>query len=129
MNNKYFWGITIVIAGIVGSLFGYHGVSQNLGAINTTGVNDYYSITTSASSTVTTSSALITSTSTTRQYLRISNDGANTVYLGLGVAAAVGKGIYIPATGSYEMNPLNLFKGTIYAISVTGNSNVTITEK
>lgn len=63
-----------------------------------------------------------------RRYLAICNNGANDVYLGLGVDAVLGKGIYLKAgTGTFESNANNLFHGRVSAIG-NGAGSIAIQE-
>lgn len=83
---------------------------------------------TNASSSALTTSTLLVATSTSRNYLLITNDSANTVYLGLGAAAVSGKGIRLASGTSFEMKSgQNLFTAAIWGIS-TATSNVTYIE-
>ncbi len=73
-----------------------------------------------------TSSTLAVATSTGRKYFAIVNDGSTAIYLGLGKAAVLNKGIRLNATGgTFEMNPNVMFSGAIYCIS-SAASNATI---
>lgn len=105
-------------------------VTQNLGALQTTGENSFYGVTTSstvaASSTVSTT---VLAANNTRQYASISNLSTDDIYLGLGTAAVANRGILLVAKDTYEINPLNSFKGAIYAIASTTGANLAVTEK
>ncbi len=83
---------------------------------------------TNASSTVTTISTQIVATSTSRNYLIISNDSSNTIYLGIGANAVLGKGIRLATGTSYEMKlDQNMFTAGVWAIT-TASSNVSYIE-
>jgi hypothetical protein len=69
------------------------------------------------------SSTLIVATSTSRNYLLISNDSSNVVYLGIGSQAVIGKGVRVPVNGSYEMKlTTGLFTAAIYGVSLASSS-------
>lgn len=64
-----------------------------------------------------------------RQSATIVNDSDEEVYLGLGVAAVMNKGIRLNAAGgSYEINLSNPWVGTVNGICASGSKVVTITE-
>jgi len=64
-----------------------------------------------------------------RVYALVVNDSNETIYLALGVAAVLHKGIRINANGgSYEIDSANFFIGAINGISTSGSKNVTIAE-
>lgn len=128
--------VKIIIVGmillVIGALLGLSIAKTdiNLGALQTTGENAFYGVTINdtvvASSTA---STLVLDANNTRQYARITNISANGVYLGLGTTSVFYKGILLPAGGNYEINPLNSFKGAIYAIATSSDSNLAVTEK
>lgn len=73
-----------------------------------------------------TSSTQAVATSSSRQYLALVNDSANTIYLGEGVAAVSGSGIRLNANGGvYEMDTTHLYTGAINCIA-SGSSNLTV---
>jgi len=77
------------------------------------------------------SSTTILSANDARKYALIVNDSDTTIYLALGAAAAVNRGIRINANGgAYEINWTNLFKGAIYGIHAAAGvtKNVTVVE-
>ena len=64
-----------------------------------------------------------------RKYAAIINDSGEVVYLSLGSAAILNKGIRLnPRGGVFEITAANLFRGNIYGITATTNNNVTVTE-
>lgn len=129
MNKKILIVLSILFIAIVGFIAVSATKSSEdpkLGGTNTSFVMFAPS---NASSTVTTSSSVVLATSTGRLYAAIVNDSANTVYLGIGTPAVIGKGIRLNANGgSYEINESNQFQGPVYGIS-SASSNLTITEK
>ena len=75
--------------------------------------------------TVAASSGLALAYNVARQGSSWVNDGTIGIYLGLGVAAVVGKDIYLgPGGGSWDgqIGPL-VFIGNVYAIAISGSSN------
>jgi len=85
------------------------------------GSNTIFGIPTQGTATVG-SSTLILATSTGRNYLNIANDGATTVYLGIGQAAVVGRGIRVPANTSYELKMDEMFTAAIYGVATASTS-------
>ena len=65
-----------------------------------------------------------------RLYACFANDGDETIYLGLGVAAVMNIGIPILSGGSYEMSREigNLYVGVIQAICASGGQVLAVTE-
>lgn len=61
-----------------------------------------------------------------RKFLGVFNSGANGIWLGLGQAAVVGVGIFVPPSGGSFIthDGDNLWQGDVFAISAAGN-NVT----
>ena len=85
--------------------------------------------TSNKSVTIDTSSTVILASNTNRVYALIVNDSNATIYLAIGVAAVLNKGIRINANGgSYEVTSNNLNVGSINGISAAGGKNVTVTE-
>ena len=66
----------------------------------------------------------------TRLYACFANDGTETIYLGLGVAAVMNIGIPILAGGSYEMSQEigNLYIGAVNGICTSGGMVLAVTE-
>lgn len=68
---------------------------------------------------------LVLSASVNRKGALFVNDSANVIYLGLGAAAVVGRGVRLnPAGGSYEISAENLTTQQINAISTAAGSNL-----
>lgn len=101
---------------------------QNVQA-DATNTNYISRMATSTGVSVTTSSTFITATSTARQYLILTNDSSNPVYLSLfnGAPAIADTGILLAASSTYVIDPSHLYIGAIYAISPAGTSKVLIT--
>ena len=73
-------------------------------------------------------STLVLAANPKRVTLELVNDSAGVLYLGLGNAAVMNKGIPLTVKGSsYGMNSLNLFLGAIYAIGA-GQQNLCFSE-
>ena len=89
-----------------------------------------YTAASNGNSVVTTSSGLILAENSNRRYALITNDSDTIIYLALGGAAEVNKGIRLNANGgSYEINWTNRYTGSIYAIhGGTGNKLTIWTE-
>lgn len=110
--------VAVAIASVTGS-----DSSKRLGSVD---LNRFITAPTNTNVSCDTSSTLAVATSTGRKYFAIVNDGATAVYLGLGKAAVLNKGIRLNATGgTFEMNPNVMFSGAIYCIS-SAASNATI---
>lgn len=117
--------LTLIVILCVG-LFGFYAMThtqstQSLG--DGRSIYQIRTIPTNSSSTVSTGSTLIVATNTARAYVAIVNDSANTVYLGIGTNAVLGKGIRLNANGgSFEMTPDGIFTGPIYGISSSASA-------
>lgn len=112
-------------------VFGYISYTQN-SSVATFGdgvsITPNKTVPTNASSSALTTATLLIATSTSRNYLLITNDSANTIYLGLGKPAVSGKGIRLATGTSFEMKlGENMFTAAIWGIS-TATSNVTYIE-
>jgi len=131
MNTLSKIALSIAIAlSIIAIVIAVRPATQNLGALQTTGENSFYGVTVNGVvSASTTASTLVLSANNTRQYARITNVSANGIYLGLGTTSVFGSGILLAAGANYEINPLNSFKGAIYAIATSSASNLAVTEK
>ena len=73
-------------------------------------------------------STLLLATSTSRQFLQISNSGSKTVWIGYGAAAATSTGSFLVASSSMTLDNSRLFGGAIYCLGDTATSIVTISE-
>lgn len=71
---------------------------------------------------VSNSSVPLLADNTSRKYVLISNNSGVTIYLKLGSTAVVGEGITLLSGGSYEINVLNLWTGSINAIRSGGGT-------
>ena len=78
--------------------------------------------------TVGASSAIAVQANGARRWLVVTNTSANVIWLGLGVAAVVGSGIYLPAGAGYIFDHTNPWVGAVYAIASGAGSNLAITE-
>lgn len=82
-------------------------------------------IATAATVTVTVANTTILAANARRRYASISNSGANGVWLGFGVAALVGSGVYVPPNGGqYIIEGDNRWKGTVTGIVAAATSLV-----
>lgn len=73
-------------------------------------------------------SSAVVAANEARRGLRIGNDSANTVWLGLGNAAVVGSDVAIPAGGSWDgLVGRVVWTGSVTSIA-TVESNLTVTE-
>lgn len=62
-----------------------------------------------------------------RNFAAFVNDSDETMYLALGAAAVLHKGIRMNASGgSYEINATNMFTGVVYAICASGSKKLTL---
>jgi hypothetical protein len=127
-NLKYYVGGIIATLLIVG-VFCLSKTDTKFGAINTTGVNDFYTATMSSTTPGIYATSSVLAANSNRQYARITNVGAGGVYLGLGNTVTIYTGIYLATGSSYEINPLNLYKGAITAIATTSTTTLSIVEK
>lgn len=82
---------------------------------------------TNTSVTVGNTSTLVLAAASERLHVELINDATETIYVALGQAAQLGKGIRLNANGgSYTINYTNLFVGEINAISVAGGANLCV---
>lgn len=65
-------------------------------------------------------SVALVAVNTKRKYLLIGGHTTVGLWLGLGQAAVVGTGLYIPAGASYEFDGDNLYQGAINGILTSG---------
>lgn len=101
---------------------------KNAQALGSAELNRFIKAPTNTSVSCGTSSTLAVATSTARQYIALVNDGATTVYLGLGTSATSSSGIRLNASGgSYEMGVSGLFTGSIFCMS-SATSTLTVVE-
>jgi hypothetical protein len=93
-------------------------------------MKDYFSSGISGSAAVGAVSTKVLSINTARKYMVFTNDSDEAIYLSLGAAAVMNKGICLNAAGgSYEMQMSDLqFTGEIYAICASGGKNLTYIE-
>ncbi|GAI27527.1 unnamed protein product [marine sediment metagenome] len=64
-----------------------------------------------------------------RTYALFVNDGAELIYLALGIPAIVNRGIRLNANGgNYEINLTNPWHGSVHAIAKAGTPDLTIQE-
>lgn len=82
-----------------------------------------------ASSSCSTASSIILSTSTSRNFLQITNTGSTTVYITEGQTAVSGIGIPLIASSSYRTDNANIFTGAFYCISPSAVTNMSILEQ
>ena len=74
-------------------------------------------------------STLVLAHNTGRKYALLVNDSDEPIYLGLGTAAVMNKGIRINASGgAIEIDGPEPFRGVIYGICTSGSKNITIFE-
>lgn len=125
--SKIFLSIAIALS-IIAIVIAVKPTNSNLGALQTTGENSFYGLTTSSSVDVLATSTQILAANSARQYVVLTNTTSNIIYLGLGTTAIASKGISIAASSTYEINPLNLFKGAIYGVA-SATSTLLVAEK
>lgn len=121
--------IISIFVGLV-ALFGYYALThqQPVSLGDAVSIVANTKIPSNASTTVGIASTLLVATTTSRNYMLISNDSANVVYLSIGQVASLGKGIRLAASGTYEMKSgQNIFTAAIYGIT-TATSNVSYIE-
>lgn len=106
--------VALIVISVILSMTGTKQANK-LGAAE---LNRFIVAPTNSSVTCDTTSTLAVASSTGRKYFAIVNDGSTAIYLGLGKAAVLNKGIRLNATGgTFEMNPNVMFSGAIYCIS------------
>lgn len=77
----------------------------------------------------TTSSTLLVATSTSgRNLITISNDSANAVFLGLGVAAVAYQGTMIPASTTLTFNSNGTYAGAIYCLGLGASASTSVSD-
>lgn len=121
--------IAVASAGValfIALLWGY---SNHVPALGSSQINyaDSATITTVASSA---KAVLVSATSTARQWLSISNNGNNGVWLSFNVPAVKHTGLFLASSSTpYVIDYDHLFTGAIWAISDDGNvASTTIVE-
>jgi len=83
----------------------------------------------SGSVSIASTSTLITGTNLSRATATFVNDSDEAIYLGLGTIAYMNAGIRLNAFGgSYEINGMNQYSGSVYAICSSGTKNLCYTE-
>jgi len=118
--------ISSVVALVVVSVISFMTGTKQSNKLGAAELNRFIVAPTNTNVSCDTSSTLAVATSTGRKYFAIVNDGSTAIYLGLGKAAVLNKGIRLNATGgTFEMNPNVMFSGAIYCIS-SAASNATI---
>jgi hypothetical protein len=96
-----------------------------------TGSWNAYSVVTHTAPTVAVGTTLALAANASRTYALFINDADEAIYLGLGVAAVMNKGIRLNANGgSYEMSAAlgNLYAGAVNAICASGGKLLLVTE-
>lgn len=76
-------------------------------------------------------STLLIATSTSRQFLRLTNTGTSStaaVWLSFGTPAATGTGAFLNASSSLTFDANSLFAGAIYCLGQGANVGVAISE-
>lgn len=77
--------------------------------------------------TVGATSTTILAANANRNFADFVNDSDEVIYLALGGAAVMNKGIRLNAAGgNFEINSTNIFLGAVYAICSTGSKNLTL---
>jgi len=120
--------IAIIALFIVGIHFAWNFSNTPTASAQQGGSNYITKMNISTGVSVSTSSVNLLPASSGRVYAAIVNDGTEPVYLSMNGSAAVpNQGLRInPNGGSYEINFLNQYIGSINAITETGTSNVTV---
>lgn len=59
-----------------------------------------------------------------RKFATINNPTDVGVWLGLGTAAVIGQGEYVPAGGAYVFDDANLWQGAVNGIAASGSGKV-----
>lgn len=84
-----------------------------------------FTTSTPENATIGNSSTKIVDTNSSRKYAIFVNDSDETIYLSLGAAAVINKGIRLNASGgSFEINN-GFFQGEVYGICTSGSKNLT----
>lgn len=131
MDNKIIYTILgiAVIALIISCIALVRVPSQVFGGRS---VNSFSGLMRNTSSSMTTTAREV-STSTTRSWLLLVNDGSNTVYChkaSTSTTLTAEEGIRLNASGgSYEINGENLYQGTVSCLTNSGTSSLTLSEK
>lgn len=105
------------------------GVGGQSGAVETVSTKSPLTASTPDSAAVTGTSAQIVASNAGRKGLAIINLSADIIYIGIGTAALIGKGIALTQAGSvYEMSEYDYATSAINAISSGTSSAVSIQE-
>ena len=82
-----------------------------------------------ANASVGTATGEVLAANTNRRGAVFTNDSANKIWLGIGAAAVVNKGIFLAANGGYyEINDTNLTYQAVNAIADAASSNLCVQE-
>ena len=125
MKTKILVAIAVVVAiAAMVTLYAQHAKSFGAGSLN----GAFY---TASNTTVamTNSPAVVLAANSGRLYAAISNDGANVVYLNFNGSATAGKGVRLAAGAVYEIYQTKLYLGSVYGVTASGTSTLSIIEK
>lgn len=111
--------IVLLLLAFMGYAFTHQQNTSSLG--DGYGTNTHYSIPTNSTATVG-SSTLIVATSTSRNFIRISNDSASVVYISIGEPSVIGRGIRIPVNGEFTMKSDEMFTAAIYGTALASST-------
>lgn len=75
------------------------------------------------------SSTALIGTSTSRNYIRLTNTGSSTVYLAEGIMATSSSGIPLTSSSTYVSDQINLYTGAFYCVAPSGSSTIAIMEQ
>lgn len=123
MNNKNISITAVVIVFLIAALYG---ITHSSSTPSRAGGLDYNLLPpkplTNTNVACTSTSGQLVATSSSRQYLALSNEGTTSVYLSFGTVAQGSQGIRLAPAAStsasfYEINNLNLYQGTINCIA------------
>lgn len=116
--------VSILVLSLLVATLVYAQLSKN-SDVATLGSTMYYAgdfVNTSVTVGTASTTVVLPASTSGREYALITNTATNTAYVSLGEYAVSGKGIAIPANGSYEFTD-NQFQGAVYGIAST---NVTL---
>lgn len=125
--NKTFLASLAIIGVIFLGVLGLSRAHQNQSNVK---VGDYYPVFSIGSSTGVlcgTSSTQLIATSTSRNFLSVSNISPNIVYLSFGGPAALNSGMALYASSTMRLDQNALYAGAIYCIA-SSNSSTTLLE-
>lgn len=130
-NNKIFIALVLILilqlVLLLGIFYKFEIKTESFGSV---GFNRFESNVTNSSVIVNTTSTTILAANDGRQYVLLTNDSANVIYLKLGSTATTSSGFRLNAVGTvgstYEIKADNLYTGIITGIAAATSTVLTV---